>query len=600
MLSFKRQKSNLNSCCMDRLFLASPRQMVGRLSRQSVREIHGPNPFRGLVQVLSRLIVIIVIGVGWHQGVAQSLTFHIQGDNPFCVEDYPNGANYNGVASVSGLFGQILKVDFQMQYKASGGQWNNWGQQFTIVPWWGSHQVHYNQSTSGAPPMTMSPKHHVRMRARITYSVWGEGTESVTVFSHEREYNRFPAPVVDFTVDGNPVSMQFPLLVYTCDGHPVLETTGSSHHGSGRMFRFSAFHSDASGNQGQPLAGFEDCWWLWAGGQVLATMPVNNPYGLPPDFGVDCAGDWSQLDNEYVLIRLEIQNDCGYHVKEALLHVFQSPGAAQVDFYFKGSPQADGQYSGPNDRSPLGEQNPATGNADDGDGVLSWGGTFANPTPVGAALTVLAIEHANFYKGLDSWKMEIDYRQENDWFFAGEYVEYNPNANELSINQVPISINGGADPPQQGYFISHWHAGSTGVLGKTFRVTLTGYGVCDQAPSKQGYFTILDDAIWWLQDPGQGNNAQVSIHHDEVVLSLWPNPASDRVHLDISVPQATRTSWMILDMQGRTMPVPGLESQTLDPGFNRLDVPTSHLTPGMYIIRLTTEREVHSTMFVKH
>jgi hypothetical protein len=553
-----------------------------------------------LKSALRIFILLVVLFAGLQAGTAQSVTFNIQGDNPFCAEDYPNGPNYNGVASVVGLTAQILKVDFQMQYKTAGGSWNGWGQTFTITPWWVTNQVSYNQSTSGAPPMTMAPKHYVRMRARITYSIYGEGTGVATVFSDEREYWHFAAPTVDYTVDGNQVSEQYPTIVYTCDGDPVVEPSVLFFRGSGRKYRFSAYHSDIAGNQGQPLSGFEDCDWLWVLGAPPASFPVSDPYGLPPGGGVDCAGDWSQLDNEYVLIRLEYENDCGHHAKDALLHVFQAPSAAQVDFYFKGSPQADGQYTGPNDRSPLGEQNPATGNAEDNDGVLSWGGTFASPTPVGAAQTQLFIEHANFYKGLDSWKMEIEYWDDPYWINAGEYIENNPNTNELSINQVPISINGGADPPEQGYFISHFNASSTGVLGKIFRVTLIGYGVCDQTPAKEGYFTILDNQIWWLQDPGQGNNAQANMIHDEVVLSLWPNPASERVQLDISVPQATRTSWMILDMQGRTMPLPGLESQTLDPGFNRLDVPTSHLTPGMYMLRLTTEREVHSTMFVKH
>lgn len=541
---------------------------------------------------------MVVCFAVWQAVAAQSVTFYIQGDNPYCQADYPNGANYHGVASVAGLSAQILKVDFQVQYQTAGGQWANWGPMFTITPWWVTNQVHYSQSTSGAPPLTMTPKHYIRVRARISYSIWGEGTGVVIVFSNERAYDHFPAPTVDYTVDGHPVSVQFPTLVYTCDGHPVVETAGASVHGTGIKYRFSAFYSDASGNQGQALPGFEDCWWLWVIGQPPAAFPVNNPYGLPPNFGADCAGDWTHLDNEYVLIRLEYENDCGYHVKDALLHVFQAPGDAQVDFYFKGSPQADGAYTGPNDRSPLGEQHPVTQNVNDNDLVLSWGGTFAQPTPVGAAQTTLAIEHANFYRGLESWKMEIEY-WENGWQFEGDYIENDPNANELSINQVPLSINGGADPPQQGYFIPHWHYGHTGVLGKTFRVTLTGYGICEQAPSKQGYFTILDDAIWWLQDPDAGMNNNARRSDEELVLSVWPNPVADLVRVDVQVPDDRSASWTVLDMQGRAIPTPGPEMRHLHQGFNRLELSTAHWSPGVYLLHLVTNQEVLSAVLVK-
>jgi hypothetical protein len=65
-------------------------------------------------------MMVVCFAVG--QAVAaQSVTFHIQGNNPYCKADYPNGANYHGVASVAGFTAQILKVDFQVQYQTAGG-----------------------------------------------------------------------------------------------------------------------------------------------------------------------------------------------------------------------------------------------------------------------------------------------------------------------------------------------------------------------------------------------------------------------------------------------------------------------------------------------
>lgn len=525
---------------------------------------------------------------------AQTVTFTVDGSNPRCFEDYPNGAPYFGEASVANIPGAfIVSVDFQIQ-RLAGLSWGFWGGPFTVTPFpWGITTVYYSNNTFGATPLTMTPIHFIRMRAIIRYRIGHVGSETLTaiVYSPGLWYNHFPRPRFNMQLGCRDAIPDIPTPVYTCEGAKIkLKNTSIS--GTGVRWRVEAYYSTASGGQGLPFGNFGVCGWQ--AGVPPMEINLEDPY----QNGV-CTAPWTLLNGEYILVRLTVENDCGTTVREGLIQVFPQPSGAQVDFFFRGSPRADNYAPiGPNDRSPTGEQNPQTGQASQSDGVLSWGGTAEQPTWVGASQTVLDCSAANFYC-LQSWTMKIYYQQGDQWVYAGEYTENNPDNSQINIQSAVMSINNA--PPTDGYFSQNFNTSPTGVLGKKFRVELEGNGPCNQHPSKTGYFRITPTQPWDLTESGIEEHAEDRAGSSVLrsVSRIYPNPISTVATLSIEAKQEGEALIRVLDIHGRIVNLNGLGKTMLLSGPNLINFQVESLPPGQYVIQTTLPEGILSVPFIK-
>jgi hypothetical protein len=65
---------------------------------------------------------------------------------------------------------------------------------------------------------------------------------------------------------------------------------------------------------------------------------------------------------------------------------------------------------------------------------------------------------------------------------------------------------------------------------------------------------------------------------------LQPNPARDATQLYLDLPRSGQVQVSIVDISGRFISMP--VQQVLQPGEHRWNLPTSHLAPGMYLVRI--------------
>lgn len=542
--------------------------------------------------LLPSFAIVLVMLLSLSYLSAQTVTFNVSGTNPRCQADYPNGAPYNGIASVQNIPGAtIVSVTFEVQYLTGNG-WAVWGNPFNVFPPFPTILLSYSQNTLGATPLTISATNLLRMKATIRYKV-GNGEPSVAeAYSNTVSYNYFTYPRFEHKVNQQSVSATIPTLIYTCSGAPTITFSVYQVTGTGVRWRLSAYESNISGTQGQPFGNYAVCGWQTGGAPQTINIP--NPYG-----NGSCTADWSSLNGDYILLRLEIENDCGYLSKDALLHVFQQPSGAQVNFFFRGSPQADGYTAvGPNDQTPTGEQNPLTLGVSQTDGILSWGGTSTNPTWVGASQTVLDCSSASFYGGLDYWTVDIDVFHVI-WVNAGTYTEITPDNTQVNLQQVAMSLGGA--PTSSGYFSQNFNNSPTGVLGKKFRVTLTGHGPCDQSPSKVGYFQITPTEPWHLTDPGNtGEGVYTGIEATGSLLKLAPNPATSSIRVMLNASAEAEAELTLYDANGQVVSVEGTGSKSLYSGENIFDFQIETLPPGMYWLRAQMPNEALVSRLIKH
>ncbi len=549
-----------------------------------------------LKSLFPRFFVAIILNLALSAVLtSQTVTFTVAGSNPRCIEEYPNGAPYFGQASVANIPGAfIVSVDFQIQ-RWLGNTWGFVGGPFTVTPFsWGTTTVSYSNNTPGATPLTITPISFIRMRAIIRYRIGdisGE-TRTAIVYSPGLWYNHFSKPRFDYQIGCREANPDIPAAVYTCEGLKIVLSNTLS--GTGFRWRIEAYNSTASGGQGTPFGDYHTC--DWQTGVPPLEISLNDPYG-----NGSCSAPWNTLNGEYILVRLMVENDCGLTVRDALIQVFPQPSGAQVDFFFRGSTQADGYAPiGPNDRSPTGEQNPQTGQASQTDGVLSWGGTFAQPTWVGASQTVLDCSAANFYCGLQSWTVKIEWSiPGGGWDFAGEYTETNPDNSQINIQSVVMSINGA--PATDGYFSQNFNSSPTGVLGKIFRVTLEGNGVCGQKPSKTGFFRIIPTQPWHFSDTDTEEHVKDRSREGYVdnYLKVYPNPANTIVNLDVDSNEEADVLVRVLDIHGRLVNIENLGKMKILPGVNRIIFSVDLLPPGKYILQITSPKGVSSVSFVR-
>jgi len=77
--------------------------------------------------------------------------------------------------------------------------------------------------------------------------------------------------------------------------------------------------------------------------------------------------------------------------------------------------------------------------------------------------------------------------------------------------------------------------------------------------------------------------------------AVWPRPASSRVTMEVSSPDWVEGSWTIVDIQGRKVRQGAVNLQS---GVNRLTFDVHDLSPGLYLVRLSSRSGITSRPLV--
>jgi Secretion system C-terminal sorting domain len=530
---------------------------------------------------------------------SQSVTLSISGSNPRCQSAFPNGAPYSGTAFAPASAAVIVSATFQLQRFIGGTSWSFWGGPFTVNGAGIGTGVAYTNNSAGATQLTLTPVETVRMRATIRYRNSTNGPIiTTTAFSPSVSYNWFPSPTANFLVNNNPAP-PFPGLInhYTCTGDLFLQPNGQT-SGTGVQWRLLLFSSSSTGTTGTPFP-INDCGWRT--GFPPTSVNVTSPETMP-EYSSNCSLlPRIYTAGEYIRARFEVRNDCGISSKDVLLRIFSTPNSATVNFFFRGSNNVDALESWPNSNTGTGEQNPTTGTVAPNDGVLSWGGTETQPTLVGASQTVLDCSGLGFLQGIQSWNVKIFCKFNNVFQEVGSYDEI-PSNNQINIQSVPISFPGSGLPFTAGYFSTNFNTSSTGVLGKEFKVELTGTGVCVQeAPKKVGYFKIASGASWWLPVDGNDLNGETALPDvsNSESFTAMPNPTTGQLMLEIEASQAAEATIRVVNLQGQTIQLGSNTTIPLVKGYNSYNHDISPLPSGTYYIQLVKPDNVLTTKVVK-
>lgn len=521
---------------------------------------------------------------------SQSVTFNVTGANPHCQSQEPNGAPYSGLAQAPAGAQSLVDVTFQIQVQ-SGASWAYWGPSFVRV---GSGS--YSNNSTGATQLTLTPVNVIRMSAIIRYRNVANGPIlTATVYSSSVQYNYFPAPSFSLGINGQPAAPP-PVVIpfYTCTGDAMLQLMDLSNiSGTGVQWHLNIFYTQPGSVLSVP-SDVNNCNWV-SGPPPPTGINVTSPESNAA-FGECPIRPHIFTPGELMTVTLQIQNDCGTTSQTVVLQIFDQPSGATVNFFFRGSNQADGYSAqGANNQTPTGEQNPATNTASQTDGVLSWGGTDASPTWAGASQTSMDVSGTGFYGGVLSWKVEIFFKNaSNQYVSAGTYVDNTPGNTQINIQNVVMSINGA--PATAGYFTANFNSSNTGVLGKRFKVILTGNGVCNQQPTKEGYFRITPDQPWWIVGGGPGSGTDVAAAES---LQVVPNPVQATATLEAFSGEEAEAMLRIVGMNGQVVQLADAGHVSLAKGHNSLTLDVGHLPAGTYSVQLVRPDKVLTAKLVK-
>ena len=145
--------------------------------------------------------------------------------------------------------------------------------------------------------------------------------------------------------------------------------------------------------------------------------------------------------------------------------------------------------------------------------------------------------------------------------------------------------------------------------GKTYLAAVTSTDLTDIAVS--GFNTWpgswFNDGTSWGWTYGIpmvriNSDESLSVHNTQdasspLAISAYPNPASTSTQIQIQIPQNTRGSWKITDMQGRV--IEQSETKTFASGKHSLVIDMSHWANGMYAFSFQTNDQLKSIKLVK-
>lgn len=112
-------------------------------------------------------------------------------------------------------------------------------------------------------------------------------------------------------------------------------------------------------------------------------------------------------------------------------------------------------------------------------------------------------------------------------------------------------------------------------------------------------------AFWWMMARLAGwqgvtpNEALATPGESPMLHPLFPNPASDEVHLCFDLPEATSVRIRMLDLAGRIVAEVS-EHQVYSSGTHTLAIPAASLAQGAYMVELRTARHVSLQYVLLH
>jgi len=83
----------------------------------------------------------------------------------------------------------------------------------------------------------------------------------------------------------------------------------------------------------------------------------------------------------------------------------------------------------------------------------------------------------------------------------------------------------------------------------------------------------------------------------ELILDIFPNPASDYIELRCDLPKNTQIQGELLDSKGKV--IDRISNQNFKSGLNSVKLDVEHLSSGTYFIRLQSNSLTLSESFVK-
>lgn len=549
----------------------------------------------------SFFITLFFYLVSFNLGIGQQITFNIDGTNPHCFSDYnfPNGVNYNGtIYAPSECYGGFT-VTVQMQREGTTASWQNWGNSFVISPQYPSNQT-YNQSTSNAPVLNMTPTNNVRMKATYQYRTSQKGSMITTVvYSNEVQFNYFPAPTLTYTVGGLQGSPTIPITLYLCD--PISDEINwvapSEFEGTGLQWKFKLYTSSSDGTIIDDISG-GDC---WANGSP--------PISISRLYPMEC---WrpTLVNPGYYIFKLIVKNDCGTTEVSTLVHYLEYPSGSAVDFGFGGSLNADAYASygagtsGSSETLGLGES--------DSDAFLSWGGTESDPTWVGAYSIYLSnANYTNLYGSLLSYTVKVEDISGTPKTL-GEVTNSGIIPTTFSLNTDIALADIGT--PALLFFYNNY----ANLTNHEFKVTLTGHGVCDQNPSKSGYFRLIPGHQSWktgnlssntainLLDPHEINEdwiKDVNLQNKSYTnginsIDIFPNPIKNNLTLQFVSNQNEQLDYDILNSSGQVLKFFSSSINAIV-GVNQIQLDLSDLNSGLYYIQIKGANTLINEKFIK-
>ncbi len=550
----------------------------------------------------SIFITLFFYLVSFNLGIGQQITFNIDGTNPHCFSEYnfPNGVNYDGTIYAPGECYGGYTVSIQMQRSNITANWQNWGTPFIITSSYASNRT-YNQSTSGAPVLSMTPVNSVRMQATYQYKTSLKGpTITVVVNSYEVQFNYFPAPTVAYNVGGLQGSPTVPITLYFCDpkSQYVNVIDPSEFEGTGLQWKFQIFTSSSDGTLINDISGG----FCWEDGPPPSTFSRINPLGC-----------WRGLvlEEGYYVFNLIVKNDCGTTEIPTLVHFLAYPTGSAVDFGFGGSLNADAYASygpgtsGASETFGLGESN--------SDNLLSWGGTESNPTWVGAYSIYLSnANYTNLYGSLESYTVKVE-DISGQPFSLGDVTYNGIIPSSFSLNTDIALANQGGTPATL-FFYNNYND----LIGREFKVTLTGHGVCEQNPSKSGYFKLIPGHQSWksgnttkntalkLLDPQEINEdwiKEVNIQNKSSAkginsIEIFPNPIKNNLSLQFVSKQNEILNYDILSSNGQILKSLSNSINAVE-GINQIQFDLSDLNSGLYYIQIKGTNTLINEKFIK-
>jgi hypothetical protein len=79
-------------------------------------------------------------------------------------------------------------------------------------------------------------------------------------------------------------------------------------------------------------------------------------------------------------------------------------------------------------------------------------------------------------------------------------------------------------------------------------------------------------------------------------LDIYPNPAGDRLYLEMNTYRSGAVSYYIMDGNGSMV---FTQNGQLQEGRNIWSVQTGHLSPGVYMLRIHTDERTAERKFIK-